>query len=412
MKKASIISVGNEVLAGQILDSNTAYLAGQLLSIGIAAVSTYSVGDDVCSIVKTLRRAAEDADVILLTGGLGATDDDLTRQAFAAFLQADLKLDKKLLQKIQDSFARRNLTMPEKSKIQAYVPAAATALANDLGTAGGIMAHKKAKLFVAMPGVPSEMKQMFSRSVLPKLQALAGGHVILTRKIRCFGTSESRIAQMLGDLMRRDRSPLINCTVDCGIITLTIVAGATDKAGAEKMLDEDEKRLREVLGRLVYGTDEKTLAQVVGEKIAENKETLAVAESCTGGLLAKLITDIPGASKYFTCGWVTYSNQAKVSRLGVPSEMIEKYGAVSEQVAQAMAEGACQKAHADFAIAVTGIAGPAGATAEKPVGLVYIALKSHNHCQTHRFIFTHDRRSIRLRAAQTALNILRLALST
>lgn len=410
MKKASIISIGDEILAGQIVDSNMAYLASRLLSIGIPTVSTYSVGDDVESIVKTLQRAAGDGDVILVTGGLGSTDDDLTRQAFAALLRVELKIDKSVLGKIQNYFEKRGISMPEKNKIQAYVPAGATVLANDLGTAPGIMSRQEGRIFVSMPGVPSEMKEMFARSVWPELQKLGAEQVMLTKKVKCFGTSESRIAQMLGDLMHRDRTPLINCTVECGVITLTIVAEAKNKAEGKRTLDEDEKRLRDILGELVYGTGEQTLAQVVGGKMAKNNKTLAVAESCTGGLLAKLITDVPGASRYLTYGWVAYSNEAKVGQLGVPWQMIERYGAVSEQVAQAMAEGARERADTDFTIAITGIAGPGGGTAEKPVGLVYIALKSANEAQVYRFIFTHDRGFIRLLTAQTALNILRLAL--
>lgn len=410
MTKASIISVGNEILAGQIVDTNIAYLSSRLLSIGIPVVSTSSVGDDVSSIAKALERSADDADIILLTGGLGPTDDDLTRQALAKFLKAELMLDENLLQKMKDFFQNRDLQMSERNKIQAFIPAGATALANQLGTAPGIMAKHKGKIFVAMPGVPVEMKQMFTDSVLPELQKITPGRVVLTRKIKCFGTAESKTAQMLGDLMRRDRNPLINCTVKCGVITLTIVAADKDKAKAQKMLDEDEKILRGLLGDLVYGTDEQTLAQVVGEKLVENNKTLALAESCTGGLLAKLITDVPGASKYFTYGWVAYSNRVKVSELGVPAETIEEYGAVSEQVADAMARGARQRAHADFAIAITGIAGPDGGTEKKPIGLVYIALASDKHRQTQRFIFTHNRPLIRLRAANTALNMLRLEL--
>ena len=210
--------------------------------------------------------------------------------------------------------------------------------------------------------------------------------------------------------MQRGRNPLINCTVEYGVVTLHIIATAKDKNKARQMAENDEKSLRNTLGNLVYGTGEQTLAEVVGEKLARNKKTLAVAESCTGGTLAKLLTDIPGASRYFTYGWVTYSNRAKISELGVPADLIDKYGAVSEQVAQAMAQGARRKAGTDFAIAITGIAGPAGGSEQKPVGLVYVSVDSDSGCETERYIFSHDRDFIRLRAAQTALNMLRLQL--
>ncbi len=410
MKKASIISIGNEVLSGQTVDTNTSYLSRKLLSIGIPVVSSYTVGDDIDSIARALSLASSDADVILATGGLGPTDDDLTRQGFAKLLGTELQLQNELLQKIQSFFTNRNLQMPANNKIQAYIPAGAKALANNLGTAPGIMAKVKGKLFVAMPGVPSEMKQMFEESVLAELKTFGIDQAVVVRKLKCFGAGESDIAELIAPFMQRGRNPLINCTAKYGVITLCITAMAEDKDKAQQMVEKDEKSLRNMLGELIYGTAQQTLAEVVGEKLAQQKKTIAVAESCTGGCLAKLLTDVPGASRYFTQGWVTYSNRAKASELGVPADFIEKHGAVSNQVAQAMAQRARKKAETDFAIGVTGIAGPAGGSEHKPVGLVYISVDSANGCETKRFIFSHDRYSIRLRAAQTALNMLRLKL--
>ncbi len=411
MKKVSIISIGNELLNGQTVDTNTTYLSGQLLSIGLPVVSSYTAGDEMDAIVRAFNLASTDADIVLATGGLGPTDDDLTRQAFAKFLGTELELQNEFLKKIQSFFTRRNLQMPDKNKIQAYIPAGAKALANPLGTAPGIMAEVKGKLIAALPGVPSEMKQMFAESVLSELQRFAGTQAVVVRKLKCFGTGESNIAELLGPLMQRGRNPLINCTAKYGIITLAINATAKDKDKAHQIAEKDEKLLRNKLGELVYGTGEQTLAEVVGEKLARQKMTIAVAESCTGGTLAKLLTDIPGASRYFTHGWVTYSNTAKTRELGVPADLIEKYGAVSEQVAQAMAQGARKKARTDFAIAITGIAGPNGGTEQKPVGLVYISVDFHNGCDTKCCLFSGDRRFIRLRAAKTALNMLRLKLN-
>ena len=411
MKKASIVSIGNELLNGQTVDTNTTYLSSELLSIGIPVVSSYTIGDDIDAMVRAFNLAAADADIVLATGGLGPTGDDLTRQGLASFLGAELQLQTELLDRIQNFFTKRNLQMSERNKIQAYIPAGSKAFANNLGTAPGIMAEVKGKLLVALPGVPSEMKQMFAESVLPELQRFAGEQAVVVRKLKCFGTGESNIAELLGPLMQRGRNPLINCTAKYGIITLTINATAKDKDKAHQMAEESEKLLRNKLGELVYGTGEQTLAEVVGEKLARQKMTIAVAESCTGGTLAKLLTDIPGASRYFTHGWVTYSNTAKTGELGVPADLIQKYGAVSEQVAQAMAQGARKKARTDFAIGITGIAGPAGGTEQKPAGLVYISVDSDNGCDTKRCIFSGDRRLIRLRAAQTALNLLRMKLN-
>jgi len=421
MKKASIVNIGNELLSGQTVSTNASYLSERLLSIGIPVVSSYTIGDEIDSIVRALKLASDDADIVIATGGLGPTDDDVTRQGLAKFLGVELQLHNDLLEKIQNMFARRERPMPEINKIQAYIPTGAQAIDNKLGTAPGIMAsldsrpalsiqYQASRLLIALPGVPAEMKQMFEESVLPELQKFAGGQVVIIKKIKCFGTGESNIAELLGDLMQRGRNPLINCTVEKGVITLYIIAEAKEKKQAEHIAEKDEKLLRNILGEFVYGTDEQTLAEVVGEKLAQQNKTIATAESCTGGTLAKLLTDVPGASRYFTYGWITYSNDAKISELGVPADLIDKHGAVSEQVAKAMAQQARKKAGTDFAIGITGIAGPAGGTEQKPVGLVYISVDSKSGCETKRFIFFHDRQAIRLRAALTALNMLRLKL--
>jgi nicotinamide-nucleotide amidase len=410
MRKASVISIGNEVLSGQTLDTNASYLSGKLFSIGIPVVSSYTAGDDIDLIVRMLNLASGDADVVLVTGGLGPTDDDLTRQAFAKFLGRELELQSELLEKIQNIFAHRERPMPEKNKIQAYIPAGAKAIENNIGTAPGIRAESKGKLFFVMPGVPLEMKQMFEESVLAELKRFAGKGAIVVLKLRCFGAGESVIAEKLGELMQRGRNPLINCTVQYGVITLHIIATAEDKNKAQEMAKKDEKTLRNILGELIYGTGEQTLAEVVGAKLAQQKKIIAVAESCTGGTLAKLLTDIPGASRYFTYGWVTYSNIAKIKELGVEADLIEEDGAVSAKVAEAMARSARKRAGTDFAIGITGIAGPGGGRERKPIGLVYISVDSDGGCETKRFIFPYDRDFIRLQAAQTALNMLRLKL--
>ncbi len=418
MSTASIVSIGNELLIGHTVNTNCSYLCSQLLSIGVPVVSVYTVADDIGQIVRALRRAAEDADIVISTGGLGPTDDDLTRQAFAELLGVELKLDLKLLETIRRFFEKRGLQMPGKNTIQAHIPAGAGPIENPLGTAPGIFAQMQGKLLFALPGVPVEMKQMFECSVLPCLKQQGpvpsvvegGDRFIAVKKVRCFGAGESAIAEKLGELMDRGRNPLINSTVDSGIITFHIVASAEDKQRAEHKAQDDLDRLKSLLGDLVFGVDDQTLAEVVGRELARKHKTLAVAESCTGGLLAKLLTDIPGSSEYFTQGWITYSNKAKTELLGVSPELIQKHGSVSEEVASAMAIAARQKAGTDFAIAITGIAGPAGGTEQKPIGLVFICVSSYNNCLTNRFLFSHTRELVRVRAALTALNMMRLKL--
>jgi len=408
MIKGAIVSIGNELLNGHTTDTNCSYICGRLLSIGIPVVNAYTVGDDIKQIVRSLKRAAEDADIVIVTGGLGPTDDDITRQAFAELLGVELQVKPALLKDIRKYFADRRLPMPEKNTIQACVPKGASALENPFGTAPGIFAKMKRKLFFAMPGVPVEMKEMLEKSVLPCLtQKGCAGYTII-KKVRCFGAGESALAEKLGNLMDRGRNPLINSTVGSGIITLHVVASARTKKQAGQMAQKDVNHLRSLLGDLIFGIDDQTLPEVVGHWLMKHHKTITVAESCTGGLLTKLITDIPGASECFNQGWVTYSNKAKTELLGVPKQLIEKHGAVSEQVARSMAIAARQKAKSDFAIAITGIAGPAGGSKQKPVGLVYISVCDGDNCQTKKCLFSYTRELIRTRAALTALNMLRL----
>jgi len=410
MKKAAIISVGNEILSGRVTDTNAAYLSERLIEANMPVVSGYTVPDEIPKIVRALGLACEDADIVLVTGGLGPTDDDLTRQAFADFMGVELVINEHLLQQIDSFFERRNLKMAHINRIQACIPQGAMGLENGLGTAPGILAEFKGKLLVAMPGVPSEMKSMFEEHVCEKIRQLTKGQAVCIKKLKCFGTGESNIAQMLGDMMQRQRNPLLNCTVRYGISTLHIIASAKDQKKAEQMAKKDEKILTGILGNLIYGQGDVTLAQVVGNKLAAAGKTLAVAESCTGGLIAKLLTDVPGSSKYFSYGWVTYSNQAKMTELGVSESLLSEHGAVSKQVARAMANGAKNRSGAHYSLAVTGIAGPGGAVENKPVGLVYISLDCEGKTITKRHVFSHDRNFIRFRTAQTALNMLRLSL--
>lgn len=410
VKTACILSIGNELLNGRTVDTNAAYIAGRLRTISLPVVGVHSVPDEVDAIVRALTLATSEADVVVATGGLGPTADDLTRQAFAQFLGVELVLRADLLEKIKQFFDRRGIEMPARNSIQACIPQGAAAIDNERGTAPGVRAQKDGKLLFSLPGVPTEMRHMFDTRVLPELQSLVRGQAIVAKRLRCFGAGESQIAEMIGDAMQRGRNPLVNITVQTGGISLEVVATAGDRAQAEEMAQKEERSLRASLGKLIYGVDDETLAEVVGKELARTSKTLAVAESCTGGLLATLITDIPGASRYFTYGWVTYSNEAKSRELGVPAEMIAEYGAVSEPVARAMAQGTRRQAGTDYALAITGIAGPGGGTEQKPVGLVYIAVDNRDSTDTSRYVFSLDRSSVRVRAAQTALNLLRLKL--
>jgi len=407
MSSASIVSIGNELLSGHTTDTNTAYICQQLLSIGIPVVGVHTVGDDINQIVRALKRAADDADIVIATGGLGPTDDDLTRQAVSEFSGRALKLDEGLLADIERFFASRDKQMPPRNTIQAHIPAGAQALRNELGTAPGITLVDGHKMLFALPGVPAEMKRMFEQSVLPRLEQLEGRACVAVCVLKCFGMGESDIAQSLGERMQRGRNPLVNTTVHDGVITLHILAEADNQEQAEAIARNEQQNIAQILGEVVFAWEDIDLAQVVGRKLTSAGKTVAVAESCTGGLVGKLLTDVPGSSKYFLCGWVAYSNEAKIRELGIAARIITEKGSVSEEAAAALAQAARRKAGADYGIGITGIAGPGGSTADKSVGLVYISVASSRQTCTRSFLFGGDRDSIRKRAANTALDLLR-----
>jgi nicotinamide-nucleotide amidase len=411
MNKACIVSIGNELLSGQTVDTNASWLAARLLEKGVLTVGVWLVPDEKERVVKAIQEASKWGDLILITGGLGPTDDDLTREAVAAYLGIELEFHPEILRVINDFFDKRGKTMAPTNRSQAYIPAGARILDNPIGTAPGFWAQKKRYDIVVMPGVPAEMKQMFTDYVMPVVEQSLPAAKVVCRKLRCFGAGESDIAQKLGNLMERGRNPLINCTCGGGDIVLAINAASEDQAEAIKMMNDDIAAIRGRLGELVYGEDDQSLPQVVCNLLKNRHKTITTAESCTGGLLSQMLTETPGASEYMLGGWVTYSNEAKMSFLGVPEKLIVDFGAVSEPVARSMAIQAAQKSGADVAVAITGIAGPDGGTDKKPVGLVYIAIWADGQCvvQEHHFPAI-NRHWVRLRSALTALNSIRLRL--
>lgn len=409
--KACVISIGNELLNGQTVDTNAAWLCEQLFAMGVETAGCWMAADRIERIVEALEQACRLGQLVLLSGGLGPTDDDLTRQAVAAFLGVELAFQPEIFEQLNIFFASRGYVMAEANRSQAYIPAGCEVLANRCGTAPGFAGRKGETLIAVMPGVPSEMKTMFAEQVVRRIQAIHTGSVIASGKVRCFGVGESMLADKLGDLMNRERNPLINCTCGEGEVLLHVIARADDAETARRMVKADQAMLGDLLGDWVYGFDDDSLAGIVGGLLRNAGKTIALAESCTGGWVGQMITDISGASEYFTAGWITYSNEAKIEQLGVPRALIEEHGAVSEPVAEAMARQAAEKSGADIAIGVTGIAGPGGGTEEKPVGLVYIGLYSDGNCRVHECRFPATNRwFIRKRTAFAALNLVRLQL--
>jgi nicotinamide-nucleotide amidase len=410
--QAVILSIGDELALGQTVDTNAAWLSARLAGRGIHTQLQITVADDRRAITEALEVAVDQTDLIIATGGLGPTEDDLTRFALADLLGVDLSLDDNALKQIRRFFEQRHRPMVDRNRVQALCPAGARMLDNPIGTAPGIRAELKGTEIYCLPGVPVEMVEMFDRHLATTL-GQRSGRVILSSILHTFGKGESAIAEMLGDLADRSRNPLVGTTVSQGIVSVRLRSEFDDYDIALQRMHETTEQVTRCLGELVFGYNSDTLASVIGRMLSSTGHTLATAESCTGGLLGASITEVPGASEFFRGGWVSYDNQMKIDQLGVDAAMLEKHGAVSEPVARAMAEGAARQAHADFALSTTGIAGPSGGTPDKPVGTVWIALAERRRrndfaVTAERFMLPGDRQIIRLRAAHAALNMLRL----
>lgn len=405
---AIILSVGTELTTGQTIDTNSAYLARQLAERGIHTMRHVTVADDRADIGAAITEACGKAELVIVTGGLGPTEDDLTRQAMADAMGTQLALDERSLAEISEFFRLRNRAMNETNRVQAMIPAGATAIQNRVGTAPGIAAKvRNAQVFVT-PGVPSEMEWMYANAIAPLLPQ-AGG-VIVHRIVHTFGAGESDVGARIADLMRRGANPLVGTTVAAGLVSIRIIACAEAPAQAQAMTDAVVAELHRRLGELIVGEGSATLAGTLGEMLRVRKFTVATAESCTGGLIGKLLTDVPGSSSYYIGGVVAYSNAIKMDVLGVPNELLSAHGAVSEEVAKAMAQGCRERLGSYWAVSVTGVAGPDGGTDAKPVGLVWIGVAGPGGVQAHRWFFPGARDLIRLRSAMAAMNYLRLEL--
>jgi nicotinamide-nucleotide amidase len=406
---AIILSVGDELASGQTIDTNSAYLARRLAARGIRAVEHVTAPDDRRRIAEAIRRGAKDAELLVITGGLGPTDDDLTRQALADAMGVELVLDEPSLAAIEKFFRALSRPMADANRAQAMAPRGANVLPNRMGTAPGIHARVGAAEVYVMPGVPAEMEAMFEEAVLPRLPA--GEGAIALRLVHCFGAGESDVGTKIADLMRRDANPLVGTTVAAGMVSIRIQGRAASEAEGSTLADRAVEEVRRRLGDLVVGQGEQTMASVLGGLLRGRGQTLATAESCTGGMIGAMLTAVGGASDYYRGGVVAYANDAKADLLDVPRPMLEAHGAVSEPVAAAMAEGCRERFRADWALSATGVAGPAGGSPQKPVGLVFLGLAGDEGTRVQRAVFPGTREAIRLRASLAAMNMLRLKLT-
>jgi nicotinamide-nucleotide amidase len=405
---AVIITVGSELLLPGHPDTNAAWLIDRLLDRSVPTLWRAGVGDDVGRIAALVDQARRDASIVILTGGLGPTDDDRTREAVAAALARPLERDGSMAQAIDAMFAARGRVSTASQHRQADRPAGCTWIANPIGSAPGLLFEKRRTLLAALPGVPAEMRAMFTASIDPRVVRLAEA-TLARRTLRIAGRPESWVDDRVGDLYRMPQTET-TILASAGTVELLLTARGVDAPDARRRLDALDLALRDRLGVSVFGTDDESLASVVLGLLSARRATVAVAESCTGGMLGAALTDVPGASVSFRGGVVCYADELKLSLLGVGADLLRAHGAVSEAVAQAMARGARHTCGADYALAITGIAGPDGGTPEKPVGTVHIALDDGREPRSKLLDWPGDRALIRRRAVAQALDLLRTTL--
>lgn len=407
-----LIFTGTELLLGQILNTNARYLAQRLSAMGMDLFYQTTVGDNFARLAEVLKTAMGRADLIIITGGLGPTMDDLTKETVAETIGLPLKLDSQSLAEIERFFDRRGKTMPAANKKQALIPEGAQVIPNERGTAPGVIIEKDGKIIILLPGPPVEMQPMFLHQVEPYLQQKITGKpaVIVSRVLKSWGFGESAAEEKIMDLVTGQDNPTIAFLAPLGEVHIRITAKAGDTEEAYRMIRPLEEEVRRRLGNYIFGIDDDTMESVVSRMLLDRRLNISLAESCTGGLIAKMLTDLPGSSAYFMYGVVSYSNEAKMELLGVSAASLEKYGAVSEEVAREMAGGVRAISGTDLALSVTGIAGPAGGTAEKPVGLVYVGFADGNNVTARKFLFAGDRDTVRRQTANAALNTVRLHL--
>jgi nicotinamide-nucleotide amidase len=411
--KVEVIAIGSELVSGAGLDTNSQWISRQLALLGIPVAFHTTLGDDHEDSLAAFRVAIERADLVVMTGGLGPTQDDLTREVLAECAGVPLVDDPASLAAIAAMFARRNRVMSERNRVQAQFPQGAEPLPNRVGTAPGIWMRIGRATVACLPGVPSEMRLMFHEQVVERLRtagALRG--VIIQRKINLFGKGEAEIEAQAFDLTARGRVPEVGITAHDGTISFRITGSSSTEEDARKLVQPTVDLIYERYGSLVLGEGDDDVAEALVRRLERTGSTLATAESCTGGLIARLVTAIAGVSPYYKGGVVSYANQAKIDLLGVPADLLQAHGAVSAEVAAAMAEGARARLDADIAVSTTGVAGPTGGTPEKPVGLVYIGLATPRDTKTRRLDIGSEqsREIIQSRSAKAALNWARLAL--
>lgn len=411
MASCEILCVGTELLLGQILNTNQQFISQELATLGINCFYQTTVGDNKTRIISSIRQALDRADILLITGGLGPTPDDLTTECLAEAFGVGMVLDDSVVARIQQFFQQRGYPMPESNRKQALRPVGAEILPNPIGTAPGIIWHVDNKVIMTFPGVPAEMRAMWRETAAPYLQKKYGGHTLYSVELLHYGIGESALAEKYADLLDLE-NPTVAPYAGTGECKLRVTARAKSTEEAKRIADPIVAQIVEGSGDLCYGRTGDTLESVLGNMLRERKLTISFAESCTGGLASKRLTDVAGSSDYTNLNVVTYSNHMKIKMLGVDEHLLNEKGAVSPECAIEMANGIRNLAEADIGVGITGVAGPSGGTEEKPVGLVYLAVSSKKGTEPKKLTLPSSlgREGIRHRSASEALNMVRLML--
>ena len=407
MLSAEIIAIGSELLTPTRTDTNSLWLTEKLNEIGIEVKLKTIVGDDEARLEETIKDAFSRSDIVVTTGGLGPTEDDITRQISARAIGRKLVFHRQLVDDLIERFRRWGREMPETNKRQAYVIEGAEILPNPNGSAVGMLSVIEEKFLVVLPGPPRELKPMFETHVLPKLKEKAGEIYVKRKILRVAGMGESALDEAIAPIYKEYKNIDTSILFNRSEIEIHLTATAKTENEAEEILQELAAKIVEKLGVAVFAMNGETMEEIVGAILRENGKTLAVAESCTGGLIAERLTEVSGSSAYFIEGVVAYHNEAKIRTLDVSRQLIEKHGAVSAEVAEAMAKGVRERAETDYGISVTGIAGPTGGSEEKPIGLVFLGYADESTTKSIKIILPGDRYLIRWRASQAALDLLR-----
>lgn len=405
--EVELITIGDEIITGHTVDGNAAYMASQLVDSGFIVRYQTSVGDNSEDIEEAFRQALKRVEIVITTGGLGPTDDDITKRSIVKVFKRNLIFHEDILEDIRARYAKRGIEMPAINQNQALLPQGATFFPNKNGSAVGICIAEQGRIFISLPGVPFEMQQILGDHVIPYLLGLGARQAVRASKVRTTGIVESRIAEMIIPDLKLEPGVRLAYLPGYRGVDLRVIASAETQEEADEKARTLVRYLEEKVGRYVYGYDNDTLESVVGQLLRDNDRTLSVAESCTGGLLGATITSVAGSSDYFRGGVVSYANTVKLQELGVPQDVIDKHGAVSEMCAVAMAVGCRERLDTDYALAITGIAGPEGGTEDKPVGTVWLGLATARDTRGHLMKLGGMRDVIRERAVYGALEMLR-----